>query len=531
MESKLFTLVHTEFLRQFRINTLRHEKNPKERRKAIGMTLIYIFLGVILAFYCYGIAYGFCSMGLSEIVPGYALTITSVITLLFTFFKTNGVLFCSRDYDMLMALPIRTTTVITAKFLSMYINNLIFAAIAMISMGVGFYMFHPMSAGTILMWLFAILLTPLIPMTIAAIVGAIIAAIGSGFRHKVLVQTVLTAALLVGIMAGSFWMQGEAMKDEAALLAMLADMGTAISQTLHKLYPLSVWFDRAVIEGNVLCFLLFAGVSILIYGIFAWICAIGYRKINTALTSHHAVSNYKMGKLETSSVYMAIAKKEARRLTSSTIYMTNIGIGLLLALALAVISAVVGIDTMLDSMQIQGSEEIKPLLRYLIPFVIAVLVNMYNTTYVSLSLEGKSLWVVQSLPITKNTLLKGKMLFNILLVMPVSLLCSILFIFALHINFVLALEYLLFSVSSVLFSTVWGMWINLHFPNFTWQNEVEVIKQGAACMLGIFSGIFGYLALGAVAFFLTMVMSGEVALLIVSGALGLGAYFISRALC
>lgn len=530
MESKLFALVHTGLLRQFSINTLCHEKNPKVRRKKIGMTVAYVIVGVVLALYCYGIAYGLCFMGLSEIVPGYALTITSIITLIFTFFKTNGVLFGSRDYDMLMAFPIKTTTVITAKFLSMYINNLIFAAITMISMGIGFCMSNPIGVGTVIMWFLAILLTPLIPMTIAAIVGTIIAAIGSGFRHKVLVQATLTAVLILGIMVGSFWVQEEAMKDEAAFMLMFADMGTSISKVIHELYPLSIWFDRAIIEGNVLCFLLFAGVSILIYVIFALICAKGYRKINTAMGSHHAVSNYKLGKLETSSVYMAIAKKEAKRLTSSTVYMINAGFGLLLALVLAVISSFTGADTIIESMQIQGTEAIKPLIRYLMPFAIAVTVNIYNTTCVSLSLEGRNLWVVQSLPITKRTLLKGKMLFNILLVMPVSLLCSIIYIFSLHISLVLALEYLLFSIISVLFSTVFGMCINVHFPNFTWQNEVEVVKQGASSMIGVFGGIISYLLLGIATFLLAQVMTGELALLIISGVLGLLAGLIYKTL-
>lgn len=156
--------------------------------------------------------------------------------------------------------------------------------------------------------------------------------------------------------------------------------------------------------------------------------------------------------------------------------------------------------------------------------------KVYHTTCVSLSLEGQNLWLVQSLPITKRTLVKGKMLFDILLIMPFALVCSTIFIFVLHIKLLLALEYLLFAIVSVLFSTVLGIWINFHFPNFTWQNEVEVIKQSASSMIGIFSGIFGYLALGVGELLLIKVMSGELALLIISGVLGIATGFIYKAL-
>lgn len=528
MESKLFTLVYTGFLGRLSINNLRFEKDLKKRNKTIGLLLVYIFVGVVLAAYCFMISYGYGMMGLSRIVPGYALMITSIITLMFTFLKTNGVLFGARDYDMLMAFPIKTTTVIAAKFLSMYLNNLAFAALVMIPMGVGFCIWSSFGVGTILIWFLTILLTPLLPMTIAAIAGVFIAAVGSGFRHKVLVQVVLTVALILGVFVISFWAQGEAVQDEALFKNMLADLGLFISSMIHKIYPLSAWFDEAIADGKVMSFLLFAGVSIFVYAMFVMVCGKYYRKINSALGSHHAASNYKLGELKTSSVYMALAKKEAKRFTSSTVYMTNIGVGLLLVLILAVVSIFTGIDTIVDGIDIQGIGSIKPLLRYLMPFAVAMVANMCNTTAVSLSLEGRNLWVVQSLPITRRTLLQGKMIFNILLVMPVSLLCNIIFIFVLRVNLVLAIEYILFSIVSVLFSTVLGMWINLHFPNYSWQNEVEVVKQSVSSMLGIFSGLLGYLALGAAVFFLLQVMAGELALLIVCIVLGLTASVIYR---
>lgn len=521
MESKLWILVQIRFLGQFGINTLRYEKDAKKRGRAWGLAAAYTLVSVVLIGYCFAIAYGFGYLGMSEVVPGYALTITSIVTLLFTFLKTNGVLFGAKDYDLLMSLPVKTTTVITAKFISMYVNNLIFAAGVMIPMGVGYCIWSSFRVSTILMWVFGLLFTPLLPMTIAAIAGMLIAGIGSGFRHKVFVQVVLTAALMLGIFAGSFWVQGEAMKDEAAFVLQLADLGGEISDVLHGIYPLAAWFDGAIAGGKVADFLLFAGVSIVTYMVFAFVCGKWYRKINTALKSHHAASNYKLGELKSSSVSMAIAKKEAKRFTSSTVYMTNTGMGLLLALLLAVSSIFVGVDKIIEGMEIPGIGNLKPLLEYLMPFALAVVVNMCNTTSVSLSLEGRSFWVVQSLPVTRKTLLKGKMLFNILLVLPVSLVCSVIFSFVLRVNGIVALEYLLFSVVSVLFSTIFGMWVNLHFPNFSWENEVEVVKQAVSSMLGIFGGILGYLALGTIAFLLLQVIKGELVLLIISAGLGL----------
>ena len=150
---------------------------------------------------------------------------------------------------------------------------------------------------------------------------------------------------------------------------------------------------------------------------------------------------------------------------------------------------------------------------------IAMVVYMCNTCAVSLSLEGRNLWVVESLPISKRTLYKGKMLFNICMVLPVSLICSVIFIISLRVNVVKALLYIVFAVASVTFSTVFGMFINICFPNYQWENEVVVVKQGMSSMIGIFSSIIIYLAMAAGTFYLSGNLGGELSILMFSGIL------------
>ncbi len=513
MTNNLMILLKTELMNRFRFNTFTHEKDPKKKGRIISVAVAFLILMIMLSGYSFGLAYGFGSIGMAYVIPGYALTITSIVTVFFTFFKTNGILFGARDYDMLMALPIRTETIITAKFLSMYVNNLAFAMLVMIPMAVGYSMYAPVHVISILSWILGILAAPLFPMTIAAILGTIIIGIGSGFKHKVLVQVVLTIAVVVGISAISFTVQKTAAQDEALFLAMFADLGMTISNMLHQIYPLSAWFDGAVNHHQIFSVGLLVIVSLAVYGMFTFICGKCYRKINSSLKSHHAVSNYKVGTLKRSSMMSALIWKECKRFTSSVPYMMNIGMGLILALLVSIISIFTGIDKVIATMNIGDMSVISPVLTNIMPFAIAMVVNMCNTTSVSLSLEGRNLWVVQSLPISRKTLLQGKMLFNIVLVLPVSLICNIIFIFQLHVNGLMALLYLVFAVTSVLFSTVWGCFINVHFPNFSWENEIQVIKQGMSSMIGIFSSMIFYILMAVGTIFLSHQVLGEVIVL------------------
>ena len=47
-----------------------------------------------------------------------------------------------------------------------------------------------------------------------------------------------------------------------------------------------------------------------------------------------------------------------------------------------------------------------------------------------------------------------------------------------------------------LFTAVWGMYVNIKMPNFSWENEAAVVKQGMPAFLGIFTAMLLALAAG-----------------------------------
>ena len=94
------------------------------------------------------------------------------------------------------------------------------------------------------------------------------------------------------------------------MLAMLTDMGAFISGIIHKIYPVSLWFDNGVVYGNVQHILLFIGFSVAVYAVFLGFCAKFYGRINSALKSHQASSNYKVGQLKKSSVLTARKQRD-----------------------------------------------------------------------------------------------------------------------------------------------------------------------------------------------------------------------------
>ena len=141
-------------------------------------------------------------------------------------------------------------------------------------------------------------------------------------------------------------------------------------------------------------------------------------------------------------------------------------------------------------------EEIRRMLRVSIPFLLAFLAAMGNTTTVSVSIEGKQLWLLQSLPVRPQEVFLGKMLVNLTVAVP-SVLLSVL---------AAALGGWMDGIWTAAFPLVFlwplsaiGIWVNLKLPSFDWESETAVVKQSLSLPISMLAGSVSVLpAAGAV---------------------------------
>ena len=214
-----------------------------------------------------------------------------------------------------------------------------------------------------------------------------------------------------------------------------------------------------------------------------------YRNINSALKSHAASRNFRMTKQKSRSVLNAIAFKEFKRLTSSTVYMTNAGMGEILAVLLGTVTLIFGFDGILSYITNNAPFDYA-LVQPAIPFIVYFCIGMVATTACSPSLEGKNYWIVESLPIEKKTMYQGKMLFNMYLTVPFSIFATLCMCISARVPFVNTIMYVILGIALCAFSTCWGCVCGVKHMRLDWENEVEVIKQGAAVAIYMFPNMF-----------------------------------------
>jgi ABC-2 type transport system permease protein len=118
--------------------------------------------------------------------------IVSALGFILTLFRTNGYLFNFREYDMLMALPFKSSAVAACKFLYMYIKCLPWYLSISIAMLAGYGYFAKPCFLTYPVWIVLSFVLPVIPMLIAAFIGFLIARVSTGFRKTNILQAALT---------------------------------------------------------------------------------------------------------------------------------------------------------------------------------------------------------------------------------------------------------------------------------------------------------------------------------------------------
>ncbi|MBU3160406.1 hypothetical protein KPL37_11680 [Clostridium frigoris] len=489
MKNSTLILLKAQFLNQSGVNTFRYENDKNKKNKMVIFAFAMTITVIMMVVYCFMMAYGLGSIGLSGIIPGYAFTITSLIVMLFTIFKASGTLFAFKDYDMLMSLPVKTTTVITSRFLLMYEMNVLFCILVMLPMGTAYGMFaHPQILFYVL-WVISIFVTPLVPMTIAAALGAIISAISSKFKHTNMINIILSFVVTIGFMGAS--MSAGTMSGGQINIKQLASLGTMLTHKMNQIYPLVSIFEKGVCQYNIIAFISFLVISVIWYFVFVKVVSIKYKAINTGLTSHQTKSNYKLKSSKVTSTFRALHRKEIKRFFSSYLYVLNVGMGAVLLLALSITCFIFGIDKL---QRLMGIPNIKGIMTNFAPFVMSGMLAMTCTTSVSLSLEGKNLWILLSAPIEAATIYRSKMAVNITLLLPVSLLSSILMKLCLKPSIMSTVWMFITPLAYVGLTSVWGIYINLKFPNFEWESEVTVIKQSIASLFGILGGmLFGFI--------------------------------------
>ena len=444
------------------------------KRKAMyaGVVLFTLLMSVLSFFYNFMMGSGLKMFDSLDILPAIIVSAASFVILMTTIFKIKGTVFGFKDYELLMSLPVSTTAVVASRLIILYCFNFLFTIILILPMTIAYGILARPGFGFYIMSLVLMFAVPLIPLITASVLGTVIAYILSKFRRNNLLNIIFSISLMLIIIALTFAFRGDEQE--------LVNMSKAITQQVYGLYPLARLYTNAVINSDVLAFFLFLCISVSAFILYALIVKRLFKKINTLLMTGQTRANFKLGKIKTGSPLKALYSKEIKRYISSSVYVLNTGIGIVLL----TISTIAGFFVDLEG--IMGGELMFSLAKDNAVLYLIIFIMVSCTSMASISIEGKNFWILKTLPVTPMAIFISKIALNLTICLP-ALLDAVLIGILLKLDFLRIILMFFIAAASALFISQYGLIINLMLPNFSWTAEVAVIKQSAASVVTIFS--------------------------------------------
>ncbi|MBQ3404077.1 MAG: hypothetical protein IJG63_01505 [Oscillospiraceae bacterium] len=236
-------------------------------------------------------------------------------------------------------------------------------------------------------------------------------------------------------------------------------------------------------EGDWLATAVFAAVTALLFAL-VW-TGLSRSFINIATDSGNTKKlRYVEKPLRERSVFGALLGKEFARFSSSANYMLNCGLGVLLLPAMGVLLLFAGRD-IVDTIGsvFSGRPDCAAVL---LCAMLCLISSMNDMAAPAVSLEGKSLWIPQSMPLEPRTALRSKAAVQIILTalpMLFAVICSAVIVKgSVGLRLLLCAMPLVYSV----FSALCAVAVGLRMPLLNWTSELAPIKQSGAVTLALF---------------------------------------------
>ena len=468
----------------FGLNELRYTKDRQKKLRWYGMTAAWGLLIVMLIFYIALLSDSLIKIGLGDIVPVYLFTSTSLIILFFSFFKAGSVIFQMRTFETLISLPVSKAAIVVSRFLSMYVTNLLMSFLVMLPGTVLYGIWAGPHPVFYIYSLVGIFFLPLLPMTLATIIGAIITAVSSRMKHKSLINSALTIIFAVGIIILT---TGTSSNPDSFSEEALKNLSAMLSGQIEMLYPPAIWFGKAAVGGSFLSILLFLGVSIALF--LAMVLVVGryFQTICSALNATSAKNNYRMQELKSNPPVIALYRRELKRYFASSIYVTNTIIGYILMAVAAIALFFMGPEKLETALDYPG------LIQKALPLFLAATAAMMTPTACSISMEGKQWWIAKTIPVRSKDIFDSKILVALTVALPGYLVAVVFSLLAVKPSLPGALWIVLVPAAYTLFIAVVGISVNLAMPIFDWENEVRVVKQSASVSVTLLIGFLSFL--------------------------------------
>lgn len=481
----------------FGINEMRHSGDKRKRSQFIMVCIAIGILFIYVAGSISGLSIMFAAKKTPEMIPIFIATITCAICFIFTLIKSGDLIFNQSDYESIIPLPVKPSTIVISRFLTAYLLDALFSFGIMLPGAIIYAIFKSPGIVFYLSMLLGSLILPLIPMTLGSAINSGVLAILSRFRFRKTLNVIVGVFFSIAIIVGSFAISFQASSSTAE--AVTNDpTNSALYGFFNKAsdyyFPIKLFANGAT-KNSFVDFLLFMLASFAVFFLYVFIFGKNFKKVSSALAAKSTAKKFVRDTQGIRSPLKALYFKELKALFSSTTYIMNCGIGYIMAGIYGVAVAFFLPPEMRDPKFLYIIQQFSPL-------IMAFCVIISPSTSCSISFEGKHLWILQSLPLKSKTVFDSKLLVSLTLALPFYLIAVVSLILKMNFSPAQLIYTILVPLLFIIFSSVIGLRVDMKSPTLNWEKEAEAIKQNLSVLFTMLWGFLSVIAAGVLAAFL-----------------------------
>ena len=466
-----------------------NKKTGKKRSAGatVGLVVLFIFIFASVGFAYYGMglffATTFIEQGLSWLYFAVMGLMAIFLGALLDTFSAYSTIYCAKDNDLLLSMPIKPSRILLSRMFSLFVMGLIFECMVFIPAFLAYITVSSITSLGVTLFVISTILIAVAVTALSCIFGYVVALIGSVFKNKAFISIFSTILILLVYYVIYFRMND--------LLQGIATHAQGIANTI-KTYLYPMYCLGMGCTGDLVNFLIFAIITVVIFAAVCAVLSLGFIKIATRKTDQKGGLSSKKS-IQSKSPESALLKKEFKHFWSSMAYMMNCGLSLAILLFATVMVIIKSgdINSGLDLI-FKAAPAAAPFIQGLLaPAVAAATVlvcSMSAITSPSISLEGNNLWILRASPIPPIKVLYSKLKLHLILTEIPACLFVIAAIIVLKLPVLDAALLLLTVFSLVLILGYLGLIFNLKHPKLEWTNETVPVKQSMSVLFCMLSG-------------------------------------------
>lgn len=482
----LLTLIKIRFKMTYN-NTFNRKKDKDKGKsnktvlKTIGMVLLILYMAAVFFGMAFALFNQMC-VPFNKLSLDWFYFVTVIITsfvLMFigTIFTTQSQIYESKDNDLLISMPINPGYILASRVITLLIMSFAFEIIICIPALVAYCINIGITLNMGICFAAVFICLPFVTLSITCIIAGLLEIIGRRIKNKSIIITVMSIIFFVVYMLFINRMN--------KYIAIFIANGESIAGKLRSAVAPLYYMGQGIANGNFLYIGIVVLVSVLISTTVYIILSKNYINMCTNKRGFKK-TKYKEKTFKVNSITNAIMKKDLVHFYKSPAYMLNGAMGIIFVIAIPII-LIVKRNDMLEVLK--GVPQFEPYVMSIIAAGLAM-VNMTNIISApSISLEGRSLWILRSMPISSKEIIDAKIRMHLLICIPPTIIAQIAILFMISGSIKGYITLFLLPISIIFLMAVFGVMVNLKHPKMEWVSETVAVKQSASTMIAVFSGM------------------------------------------